>query len=202
MSLGCVGSVTALACAASAARRAVICRPVRVPVSQLIASVVSPLVGQGVCVLHEALVLRQPMHMGERGVQSYAHTIGYCSTCIYMHRDTAPVSRDWNLSVFSTVRCSVERCMSAQRTLYSRTHDLKCYTRSQPGQSHPKGPSQEAQAALRRCVAESRLVSAHSGAPAGAHRTWQRRGSIRWSQRPASLTLQRQPQQLRYSPHQ
>ena len=135
------------------------------------------------------------------GVQSYAHTVGYCSTCISMHRDTAPVSRDWNLSVFSTVRCSVERCMSAQRTLYSRTHDLKCYTRSQPGQSHPKGPSQEAHAALRRCVAESRLVSAHSGAPAGAHRTWQRRGSIRWSQRPASLTLQRQPQQLRYSPH-
>jgi hypothetical protein len=133
-------------------------------------------------------------------MQSYAHTVGYCSTCISMHRDTAPVSRDWNLSVFSTVRCSVERCMSAQRTLYSRTHDLKCYTRSQPGQSHPCGPSQEAHTALRRCVAESHLVSAHYVPPAGAHRTWQRRGSIRWSQRPASLTLQRQPQ-LRYSPH-
>jgi hypothetical protein len=153
--------------------------------------------------VHSALVLRQPMHMGERGVQSYAHTIGccgYCSACISMHRDTAPVSRDWDLPVFSTARCSVEHCMSAQRTLYSRTHDLKCYTRSQPGQSHPCGPSQEAHTALRRCVAESHLVSAHYVPPAGAHRTWQRRGSIRWSQRPASLTLQRQPQ-LRYSPH-
>ena len=106
-----------------------------------------------------------------RSVQSYAHTVGYCSTCISMHRDTAPVSRDWNLSVFSTVRCSVERCMSAQRTLYSRTHDLKCYTRSQPGQSHPCGPSQEAHTALRRCVAESHQVSAHYVPPAGAHRT-------------------------------
>ena len=196
MPLGCVGSVTALACAASAARRAVICRPVRVPVSQLIASVVSPLVGQGVCVLHEALVLRQPMHMGERGVQSYAHTLGYRSTCIGTQR-LFHVTGASLISVQYDAQCSVvcSPCAKCSPGLRSQVlYAISAWTVA------TSGPSQEAHTALRRCVAESHLVSAHYVPPAGAHRTWQRRGSIRWSQRPASLTLQRQPQ-LRYSPH-
>ena len=54
----------------------------------------------------------------------------------------------------------VGHCMHAQCVLYSRSHDLKCYTRSEPAQPQPAARPSESYTALRRGVAESHLVSA------------------------------------------